>query len=886
MHIDKLQITGFGKIRDKTIELSNGLNIIYGCNEAGKSTLWWFIRAMLFGLKGGRKTKDGIPPPLKRYKPWDNGTYGGVMEYTLDNGEHYRVERDFDTGSTRIFDSLFNDITGTFTVTREAGIQFAEKHFGLNDVCFEKTALIRQMNSRIDDSDSRELVSRLVNVHQTGFEDVSFKKARQVLREALKNYVGNEKTTERPLDKVVKKISELKERKTSLINKKESFLTTQSQLNNALFEKNCVEYKKEALAEVGKVIGLIKEAKGYKDRLAALKEAEGKILSIKKELSEAKEKLREVYETRQQLAAFSHYSDECGDELNIKYHELRMLQKENDSLEYSIETKKQHCMKLEGRIEPFRKLAVLNENPDKQLLALREEIDNLRHEQKRFVTVFGHRELIQKEKKKNSSIAVSIVSTVLAAVCIVLGISGGKGIFKEVPAIPMFAALLLLLALAAVQAYRGIKLGKDISNMRYMKKKEEEEVDNIVKKIAEKEKSLNEILDKAGVTSVEDFIAARASCDSMIQHLTMLNSEIEHLEESYKINAETIYRLKNEISEKLMAAGIIESGNGDIEERHVNEFKAAIAKYNEIETAVEYLSKRVKDLESALGSLYGSVSSICMRNCENSEELGFIIKDISQKVYETDTSIGNIIKTVSQQFRNVCFEKPYFELLAQAENGQAIEKIEESWKLEYEGVCRRDSELALMIKEYETLLKGIPDDEEIQSVQEQIEELELKKRELEEKGEALRIAIDVMTEASIDLQRNFAPLLNSRMSDIISSITSGRYKEVRADDNLFLNTISPETLGVTSAALLSCGTVEQIYLALRIAMAELITNGEKLPLIMDETFAFYDDARSMEAFRLLDKLSNDRQILLFTCKSREIEMAKEQKPDARYLTLE
>jgi len=255
-------------------------------------------------------------------------------------------------------------------------------------------------------------------------------------------------------------------------------------------------------------------------------------------------------------------------------------------------------------------------------------------------------------------------------------------------------------------------------------------------------------------------------------------------------------------------------------------------------------------------------------------------------VHESNESIGSTIKSASQQFRNVCLEKPYFTLLAQAKGGQALAETEGSWKLEYESVCRRDNQLALMIKEYETLLKGIPDDEEIQSIQEQLEELEIKKKELEEKGEALRIAIDVMTEASIELQRNFVPLLNSRMSDIISSITSGRYKEIRADDNLFLNTISPETLGVTSAELLSCGTVDQIYFALRVAMAELITNGEKLPIIMDEAFAFYDDVRSMEAFRLLDKLSSDRQILLFTCKSREIEMAKEQKPDARYLILE
>ena len=54
MKLLELHINGFGKIHDRTISFSDGINVIYGRNEAGKSTLHTFIRGMLFGMERGR----------------------------------------------------------------------------------------------------------------------------------------------------------------------------------------------------------------------------------------------------------------------------------------------------------------------------------------------------------------------------------------------------------------------------------------------------------------------------------------------------------------------------------------------------------------------------------------------------------------------------------------------------------------------------------------------------------------------------------------------------------------------------------------------------------------------------------------------------------------
>jgi len=187
------------------------------------------------------------------------------------------------------------------------------------------------------------------------------------------------------------------------------------------------------------------------------------------------------------------------------------------------------------------------------------------------------------------------------------------------------------------------------------------------------------------------------------------------------------------------------------------------------------------------------------------------------------------------------------------------------------------NEVLLKIREYETQLKNSPaDDESIQIIDEEIAELETRKSHLEDIAASLKIALFVLTESSSEIQRDFVPALNAGMSSIISRMSAGKYKDLRADDNLILKTIAPETGGVTSVALLSGGTIDQMYFALRLAAAEIIMSGrEKLPVVIDEVFAHYDDARSRETLRFLSEISSDRQIIIFTCKTREIDTAKE-----------
>ena len=94
MRILDLHISGFGKLRNRDFTFESGLNVVYGHNEAGKSTLHTFIRGMLFGIEKqrGRASKNDL---YNKYEPWaGSGTYEGWMRVES-QGEIFRIERRF-----------------------------------------------------------------------------------------------------------------------------------------------------------------------------------------------------------------------------------------------------------------------------------------------------------------------------------------------------------------------------------------------------------------------------------------------------------------------------------------------------------------------------------------------------------------------------------------------------------------------------------------------------------------------------------------------------------------------------------------------------------------------------------------------------------------------
>ena len=105
---------------------------------------------------------------------------------------------------------------------------------------------------------------------------------------------------------------------------------------------------------------------------------------------------------------------------------------------------------------------------------------------------------------------------------------------------------------------------------------------------------------------------------------------------------------------------------------------------------------------------------------------------------------------------------------------------------------------------------------------------------------------------------------------IISVITSNKYNKIRfnEENGLMVELKNGDYIGIDN---LSIGTIEQLYLSLRISMIDELSK-ENLPLFLDETFAYYDDERLQNVLIFLVKEALKRQIFIFTCSKREIDM--------------
>lgn len=147
--------------------------------------------------------------------------------------------------------------------------------------------------------------------------------------------------------------------------------------------------------------------------------------------------------------------------------------------------------------------------------------------------------------------------------------------------------------------------------------------------------------------------------------------------------------------------------------------------------------------------------------------------------------------------------------------------------------------------------------------EETITELTLVKEQIQ-KNEveltAIDLAINTIQDLSEEIYASFGSILNERVSDIISKITDGKYTEVKIDDQLRIMVKNGNSF--ISIDYLSTGTVEQIYLALRLSIADLLIK-EDMPIVMDDTFITYDYQRMNDALRCLGEYTN-RQIVIFT----------------------
>ena len=141
---------------------------------------------------------------------------------------------------------------------------------------------------------------------------------------------------------------------------------------------------------------------------------------------------------------------------------------------------------------------------------------------------------------------------------------------------------------------------------------------------------------------------------------------------------------------------------------------------------------------------------------------------------------------------------------------------------------------------------------------------------LEGEYAAIELAMSTLAHANTQLQGRFSPALGKRAAEIFNGLTGGAYGGVILDKTLRVSA-EPAGTGVPrDVGCLSAGAADQLYLAVRLAVCDLVLPSEHaVPIVLDDALASFDDARCAAALDFLRKEAETRQILLFTCHSRE-----------------
>ncbi len=151
------------------------------------------------------------------------------------------------------------------------------------------------------------------------------------------------------------------------------------------------------------------------------------------------------------------------------------------------------------------------------------------------------------------------------------------------------------------------------------------------------------------------------------------------------------------------------------------------------------------------------------------------------------------------------------------------------------------------------------------------DELCARNEKLRREIQAVRTALENIYAAADEIQDTFGDEMNEKASGYLSELTDGAYTELRLEGEMRITLKSKERHVPLEGV--SRGTIEQVYLCIRLAAAECLSPKVSLPLLLDDTFAFYDDARTKRAMELLK--NSGHQVLIMTCQGREKKLLRQ-----------
>lgn len=273
MKIKNIKINSFGKINNKEYDFSEKINLIYGKNEAGKSTLLKFIQNIFYGTSKNKKGKSFSDYDL--YKPWGEGDFSGKLKYKLDSGEEFEVYREFGKKNPKIYNENLEDISKQFNIDKNTGSEFFFEQTKVDEFMFLSSIVSMQQQVKLNKQDQNIYIQKIANLAGTGDDNISYKKTIDKLNKKQLDEIGTDRSQGKPINLSINKINEYENE----IKELEDYKQKQYIIENEINKLND-EIEKEKLKEK-----YLKELKEIKER----EKIENEKLNLNKKIIEKNE---------------------------------------------------------------------------------------------------------------------------------------------------------------------------------------------------------------------------------------------------------------------------------------------------------------------------------------------------------------------------------------------------------------------------------------------------------------------------------------------------------------------------------------------------------------------------------------------------------------------
>lgn len=916
MKIRELRIKSYGKLKDRTILFQDGLNIVYGVNESGKSTIQSFIKAMLYGLGTNRK-KDIRSNDRTRFLSLIDGKGSGELVFEYE-GREYIVSRTF--GSTKKEDKVevFDKITGE-NIKEFSVEELGRQLLNLNYASFENTLFVKQLGGGITGSKEDEVMHKITNTFQSGEADISYQKAQQTMENMKKQLTTSRKNGE--LDVLKVRLQSLYEERVKAVKLSEDNIEDEGKLIELKDKRAEVEseikklelYKKhirqlKLRAEYNEITSYVKksyELKKKKDEYDTSLSSEDGIIRnefvdelqddatiLFSLLDNYEEKVREKSEIennmmmlKEEMSQYGTFEeiDEVMEEGVIKLsveqqaieEKISYCERINEELKHLEETfmVKRQQLGVIGRVEEYKdKLSTLLSNYEDKLKELSIRL-------KTGVTADNFKkQLTDSENKLKQNTMLLFITSILSIVALVGGLW-----FTTVRIVFIGIGIVLLVISGGLlkNRYRSVYEIKSLKE----KKSYYEELEILKNEIERIEQELYYYCDKLDCKGYEQLIAIMKRYDIEKSEIDLLKVKIhekKQLLDSYRFSELQEKNLQN----RRVIDGLLNKTNSkDFEDfkSKLSIYKKLSAKMTEINVQWKSIQKNVeylqKDVDSKKENLYNRLKSIKLAHIpieDIPEELNKIKIKLKQR-----EEIMSSLKASEEAYKALTKDKD----MAQIEN--EIKKFIDS-NINYSYKNEEDIEKALSKcrQEHIDYEKSIIDlqnsidnkflgkrrlyviEEDIINVKKDIEEKEKLLKSIE-------VCNAVMGEAFKEVQKSFGPVLNKKVGKVFSRLTNEKYSEVMVTESYGIRVNEKDKFNNIDVEYLSNGTWDQAYLALRLALIDLLFGHREVPIILDDAFVQYDDERMKAAIDELKKLSSHKQIILFTCQKREVEYMNE-----------